>query len=149
MMNKKVNRLYFQTKVNALIENKDNIREEGFVKITQNLKDLKQPEFDELKELICDHLIDGINNYSDRPFNWVEDDVITTIKINKTLMFKAKIIYTFSSTLLELTTYFNNPSANIVETFENNSVENMWDDSVIENYINKYLMRTRCGMASY
>lgn len=146
---KKANILYFQTKVNALIESKDNIREEGSVKITQNLKELKPDDIKDLKELISEYLIDGVNNYSDRPFNWVDDDVITVIKINKTPIFKAKVIYTFSSTILELTTYFNNPSANIIEAFENNSVENCWDDSIIEKFVNKYLMISRCIAASY
>lgn len=146
---KKTNNLYFQTKVNSLIESKDNIREKGFVKITQNLKELSHEEFKELKELISEYLIDCINNYSKKPFNWVDDDVITTIKINKTPMFKAKVIYTFSSTILELTTYFNNSSANIVETFENDAKKNNWDDSIIENFINKYLIKSRCVAAAF
>ena len=149
MVKKKANRLYFQTKVNSLIESKDNIREEGFVKITQNLKELSHDEFKELKELMSEYLIDCVNNYSERPFNWVDDDVISILKINKTPMFKAKVIYTFSSIILELTTYFNNSSANIIETFENNDKENNWDDSIIENFINKYLMKSRCAAASF
>lgn len=149
MVKKKTNRLYFQTKVNSLIESKDNIREEGFVKLKQNLKELKHEEFKELKELMSEYLIDCVNNYSEKPFNWVDDDVISILKINKTPMFKAKVIYTFSSTILELTAYFNNSSANIVETFENNTKENTWDDSVIENFINKYLLSFRCMGAAF
>lgn len=149
MIKKKANRLYFQTKVNSLIESKDNIREEGFVKLKQNLKELNNEEFKELKELMSEYLIDCVNNYSEKPFNWVDDDVISILKINKTPMFKAKVIYTFSSTILELTAYFNNSSANIVETFENNVKENNWDDSIIENFINKYLLRFRCMDAAF
>lgn len=149
MVKKKTNRLYFQTKVNSLIESKDNIREEGFVKLKQNLKELNHEEFKELKELMSEYLIDCVNNYSEKPFNWVDDDVISILKINKTPMFKAKVIYTFSSTILELTAYFNNSSANIVETFENNTKENTWDDSVIENFINKYLLSFRCMGAAF
>lgn len=149
MIKKKTNRLYFQTKVNSLIESKDNIREEGFVKLKQNLKELNHEEFKELKELMSEYLIDCVNNYSEKPFNWVDDDVISILKINKTPMFKAKVIYTFSSTILELTAYFNNSSANIVETFENNTKENTWDDSVIENFINKYLLSFRCMGAAF
>lgn len=149
MIKKKTNRLYFQTKVNSLIESKDNIREEGFVKLKQNLKELNHEEFKELKELMSEYLIDCVNNYSEKPFNWVDDDVISILKINKTPMFKAKVIYTFSSTILELTAYFNNSSANIVETFENNTKENIWDDSVIENFINKYLLSFRCMDAAF
>lgn len=149
MIKKKANRLYFQTKVNSLIESKDNIREEGFVKLKQNLKELNNEEFKELKELMSEYLIDCVNNYSEKPFNWVDDDVISILKINKTPMFKAKVIYTFSSTILELTAYFNNSSANIVKTFENNTKENNWDDSIIENFINKYLLRFRCMDAAF
>lgn len=149
MIKKKANRLYFQTKVNSLIESKDNIREEGFVKLKQNLKELNHEEFKELKELMSEYLIDCVNNYSEKPFNWVDDDVISILKINKTPMFKAKVIYTFSSTILELTAYFNNSSANIVEIFENNAKENNWDDSIIENFINKYLLRIRCMVAAF
>lgn len=149
MIKKKANRLYFQTKVNSLIESKDNIREEGFVKLKQNLKELNHEEFKELKELMSEYLIDCVNNYSEKPFNWVDDDVISILKINKTPMFKAKVIYTFSSTILELTAYFNNSSANIVEIFENNAKENNWDDSIIENFINKYLLRIRCMGAAF
>lgn len=149
MIKKKANRLYFQTKVNSLIESKDNIREEGFVKLKQNLKELNHEEFKELKDLMSEYLIDCVNNYSEKPFNWVDDDVISILKINKTPMFKAKVIYTFSSTILELTAYFNNSSANIVEIFENNAKENNWDDSIIENFINKYLLRIRCMVAAF
>ena len=138
---KKRNKLYFQTRVNSLIDSKNNIREEGNRLI--NIDDQN-----ELKELVSEYLIDGVNNYSDKPFNWVEEDVVTTVSINKNLIFKAKIIYTFSSTILELSTTLKGSPTNAVETFENNITNQEWNDAVIERFVNQYLLKSRCAAAA-
>lgn len=147
----KRNKIFFQTKVNSLIDSKNNIREEGnwvLNPITKNLKEIKPDELKELKDLVSEYLIDGVNNYSDKPFNWVEEDVVTTVSINKILFFKAKIIYTFSSTILELSTTSKGSTSNTVETFENNITKHEWNDEVIERFVNQYLLKSRCAAAA-
>ena len=147
----KRNKIFFQTKVNSLIDSKNNIREEGnwvLNPITKNLKEIQPDELKELKELVSEYLIDGVNNYSDKPFNWIEEDVVTTVSINKNLIFKAKIIYTFSSTILELSTTSKGSTANTVETFENNITNHEWNDKVIEIFVNQYLLKSRCAAAA-
>ena len=147
----KRNKIFFQTKVNSLIDSKNNIREEGnwvLNPITKNLKEIQPDELKELKELVSEYLIDGVNNYSDKPFNWIEEDVVTTVSINKNLIFKAKIIYTFSSTILELSTTSKGSTANAVETFENNITNHEWNDEVIERFVNQYLLKCRCAAAA-
>ena len=146
----KRNKIFFQTKVNSLIDSKNNIREEGnwlLNPITKNLKEIQPDELKELKELVSEYLIDGVNNYSDKPFNWIEEDVVTTVSINKNLIFKAKIIYTFSSTILELSTTSKGSTTNAVETFENNITKHEWNDEVIEIFVNQYLLKSRCAAA--
>ena len=147
----KRNKIFFQTKVNSLIDSKNNIREEGnwvLNPITKNLKEIQPDELKELKELVSEYLIDGVNNYSDKPFNWIEEDVVTTVSINKNLIFKAKIIYTFSSTILELSTTSKGSTSNTVETFENNITNHEWNDKVIEIFVNQYLLKSRCAAAA-